>query len=199
MIPKTRLTKEERIEKIIKAATRVMARDGYKEASTKEIAQLAECTEALIFKYFKTKEDILRTIVNKMIEENNLQYSQFLQLDLDIKSMLLKLVEWHQEHYELNKDLFKVVIRFETVDKEFGQYIHRTRVDYRLKPLVLELERRQKLGEIKKSIACEDLGNMLVELLSSIKNKIVFHDLSKDEILFHYRKMIELIVENIIK
>lgn len=59
-----RMTGEERREQIVKVATGLFAREGFKGATTREIARRAGISEAVIFKHFAKKEDLYKAIID---------------------------------------------------------------------------------------------------------------------------------------
>ena len=54
---------KETSDRILEAATRVFARDGVSGATTREIARLARVNEVTLFRYFKSKDELLRRVV----------------------------------------------------------------------------------------------------------------------------------------
>jgi AcrR family transcriptional regulator len=66
-----RLKGEERRRVIIDAALALFARKGFRGTTTKEIAEAAGCSEATIFKYFTSKDELYSAIleVKSAIEE----------------------------------------------------------------------------------------------------------------------------------
>lgn len=59
-----RMTGEERRAQIVKVATDLFAREGFKGATTREIARRAGISEAVIFKHFAKKEDLYKAIID---------------------------------------------------------------------------------------------------------------------------------------
>jgi len=57
-------------EKILKVAKKVFARKGFDGARVDEIAQKAKVNKALIYYYFKSKEEILEEIMKQFLEES---------------------------------------------------------------------------------------------------------------------------------
>lgn len=55
-------------EKILEAAIKVISEKGFKGATTQEIAKEAGVAEGTIFRYFKTKKDILYKILSRTVE-----------------------------------------------------------------------------------------------------------------------------------
>lgn len=58
-----RLSGEERRELILNAACNLFSENGYEKTSTKQLAQAAECSEALLYKYFESKKAIMDTLL----------------------------------------------------------------------------------------------------------------------------------------
>ncbi len=55
---------EERKAQIVRVATELFARDGFKGATTREIARKAGISEAVIYKHFSRKEDLYKAIID---------------------------------------------------------------------------------------------------------------------------------------
>ncbi|GAU78590.1 TetR/AcrR family transcriptional regulator [Fusibacter sp. 3D3] len=60
--------REDTEKQILNAAVQMISEKGYDATKTNEIAMLANTSEAIIFKYFKTKKGLLTAIVNKGVE-----------------------------------------------------------------------------------------------------------------------------------
>nr|WP_243428301.1 TetR/AcrR family transcriptional regulator [Clostridium rhizosphaerae] len=58
----------DREEEIIEAAVKIFSEKGFSAATTSEIAKEAGIAEGTIFRYFKTKKDILRKVMIKLVE-----------------------------------------------------------------------------------------------------------------------------------
>ena len=63
----TKLNLPEKEQKILEAAIDVFSERGFSGATTSEIAKRAGIAEGTIFRYFKTKKDILRGILIQML------------------------------------------------------------------------------------------------------------------------------------
>ena len=66
----TMLNNRERRESILNAACRLFARDGYDAVSTKELAAEVGCSQALLFRYFPSKNAIYDTLFQEMYQIN---------------------------------------------------------------------------------------------------------------------------------
>ena len=60
---RTRMTGEARRKVIIAAARPILAEYGYHAASTADIAAAAECSEALLYRHFSSKHDLLLSVL----------------------------------------------------------------------------------------------------------------------------------------
>jgi AcrR family transcriptional regulator len=65
---KKRLSNDERRAQIIDVALSVFADKGFNGAKTRQIADKAGTSEALIFQHFKTKEDLYRTALGELLD-----------------------------------------------------------------------------------------------------------------------------------
>lgn len=63
--PRTRLTNEERRERILEAAREVFMRSGFAGARTREISRVAGVNEALLYQHFRSKEDLFEASVTE--------------------------------------------------------------------------------------------------------------------------------------
>ena len=64
--------KPDRRQQIIEAAMQVFARKGFRGTTTRDLAAHADVNEAIIFRYFKNKEELYRAIIeHKAGEQRN--------------------------------------------------------------------------------------------------------------------------------
>src|ERR1051325_11481160 len=64
--------KPDRRQQIIEAAMQVFAQKGFRGTTTRDLATQADVNEAIIFRYFKTKEELYRAIIeHKAGEQRN--------------------------------------------------------------------------------------------------------------------------------
>lgn len=190
-----RMTKQNRMNKIISVAIDVIARDGFKSASTKEIAKLAGCTEALVFKYFKTKDEILYHILQTIYQENDSQFESFFQIEKTLIEFILSITFWIIDNYSEKRNLYKVILSQEFSDRDFAKNIYEHHQIKRWEPIVKELERRQKLGKIKPEINVHMFGQMIMEILGSIGKKVIFLEWTNAQSKKYYADLFEFIAK----
>jgi AcrR family transcriptional regulator len=68
--PRMRLSGEERRAQIVKVASGLFSKKGFKGTTTREIAKAAGISEAVIFKHFSRKEDLYKAIIDSRCSDN---------------------------------------------------------------------------------------------------------------------------------
>jgi AcrR family transcriptional regulator len=66
-----RLTAEERREAIVRAVIPVFAEKGFHAATTKELAQAADVSEALLYRHFPSKQKLFAAISSHHFEDED--------------------------------------------------------------------------------------------------------------------------------
>lgn len=85
---------EERLADIIKIARIHFTNDGYEKTSMAEIAKEIGIVEGTIYRYFKTKRDVLIKVVETWYEESLADYDENLNGIMGIKNRLRFMI-WH--------------------------------------------------------------------------------------------------------
>ncbi|WP_084797205.1 TetR/AcrR family transcriptional regulator [Alloscardovia sp. HMSC034E08] len=83
---KKRMTADERREQIAQSAARIIAQKGFWGMSLRDIAEDLNITEALIYYYVDSKDDLLRLVIKKIYDSqamDNFNYSNALACDTD--------------------------------------------------------------------------------------------------------------------
>jgi len=103
--------------RIFEAAIEIFAEKGYAASSTSEIAQRAGVAEGTIFRHFKTKKDLLLSIVTpamvKLLAPFLLrEFKDVLSKDYDSFDVLLRaLIDNRITFLQQNRSLFKIVVQ----------------------------------------------------------------------------------------
>lgn len=79
--------KENKKEKIMDAAIKLFAKNGFEATSTRDICKLADANISLITYYFGGKQELYDTILNSFIEKLQNRMQEFVDLNLDIDSL----------------------------------------------------------------------------------------------------------------
>src|ERR1700754_1323875 len=62
--PNSRMASDERREQILHVAMRLFSEHGFRGTTTKEIAQAAGVSEAMVFRHFANKNELYRAIID---------------------------------------------------------------------------------------------------------------------------------------
>ncbi len=110
----TRNTTSDKHEAILRAAIKVFARKGYFNSKVADIAGEAHIADGTVYLYFKSKEDILHSIFDRMmsefISEGKKEIAKIKEADKKIK----RIAELHLEKLGADRDLaivFQVQLR----------------------------------------------------------------------------------------
>ena len=96
-------------KKTIEAAIKLFAKQGYHGTSTLQIAKEAGVSQATVFKYFKTKEDLLYSIIVPVIPKLFLNFLKRTQNTNSLEELISYVVENRMVFLKENKDTIKIV------------------------------------------------------------------------------------------
>ncbi len=92
-------------EKIAKVAMRLFAEKGYSDASLNSIVKEAGVSKGAFFHYWKSKEDLLRDMLDRYMQEVETAYRALSGLPISPRDKIKKIFEYveekHREHEEL--------------------------------------------------------------------------------------------------
>ncbi len=99
-------------EKILKVATKLFARKGFDGARVDEIAKKAGVNKALIYYYFKSKEEILEEIMKRFLEESLRRKQKMLEgpEQMDKEELIQSSSERIFDLYKGNEDVLRIII-----------------------------------------------------------------------------------------
>jgi len=99
-------------EKILKTATKIFARKGFDGARVDEIAQKAGVNKALIYYYFKSKEEILEEIMKQFLEESLQRKQKLLERSSPMgpEELIQSSAERIFDLYKGNEDVLRIII-----------------------------------------------------------------------------------------
>ena len=107
------ITKEERIppgkKKTLESAIKLFAKQGYNGTSTLQIAKEAGVSQATVFKYFKTKEDLLYTIIVPVIPKLFSSFLGRVKKANSIQELISYVVRDRFEFLEENRNTVRIV------------------------------------------------------------------------------------------
>ena len=104
-------------EAIMRAATKVFARNGYFNSKVADIASAAGVADGTVYLYFKSKEEILHSIFDRGVDNAITEARQQLEAISDPREKLRRIAHLHLERLGADRDLavvFQVELRAST-------------------------------------------------------------------------------------
>ena len=104
-------------EAILRAATRVFARNGYFSSKVADIASAAGVADGTVYLYFKSKEEILHSIFDRSVDEAVNDARKQMEKIEDPREKLRRIAHLHLERLGADRDLaivFQVELRGST-------------------------------------------------------------------------------------
>src|SRR5918999_287014 len=101
-------------EAILRAATKVFARNGYFNSKVADVARVAGVADGTVYLYFKSKEEILRSIFERNTSEAIAEGREELSKIDDPREKLRRIARHHLERLGADRDLavvFQVELR----------------------------------------------------------------------------------------
>src|SRR6266705_2022158 len=120
-------------EAILRAATRVFARNGYFNSKVADIARAANVADGTVYLYFKSKEEILHSIFDQNMAEAIASGRKLIKALSDPREKLRQIARLHLERLGADRDLavvFQVELRGSTKFMEefsaagFAEYLN---------------------------------------------------------------------------
>src|SRR5215510_2124892 len=90
---------------ILRAATRVFARNGYFNSKVADIARAADVADGTVYLYFKSKEEILHSIFDQNIADAIDAARRLIQNARDPREKLRRIAALHLERLGADRDL----------------------------------------------------------------------------------------------
>jgi len=101
---------EKRKNQILEAAIQVFSKKGFEGSTTKEIAKKAKVSEGTIFRYFKTKKEILIHMLNILSEQTLFDFVEQIESGLEPQEAIKSLLKRHYRFIVNNQDLIKILV-----------------------------------------------------------------------------------------
>src|SRR6476659_5823595 len=96
-------------ERILDAAVRVFAQEGFYNAKVSQIAHAAGVADGTIYLYFKSKDDLLISLFEDRMERVNANLREALETESTAVARLKRIVKLHLELVEQNRDMAEVI------------------------------------------------------------------------------------------
>ena len=113
------MNKKDRKKHIINTALKVFAEKGFQNATISEISKAAGVSEATVYQYFGTKEELLFSIPEKISNESTGELERMLPYIKSTESRLRAILYTFVNLYETNTDYSNLVLLQLMSNKEF--------------------------------------------------------------------------------
>jgi TetR/AcrR family fatty acid metabolism transcriptional regulator len=138
--------------RIVKAATRLFAEQGYQRATIAEISSLAGLSDAALYEYFQGKEDLLLTIPDMWVTEAITELEEQLFGIQGAFNKLRKFLWWYLRYIEKEPLTAKVVFLFLKTNSNFINTPVYSNVKTFYSTLVKIFEEGRNSGEMKSDL-----------------------------------------------
>lgn len=108
-----------RRNKIIQAALVIFAEKGFQETTISEISKAANVSEATVYEYFKTKEDLLFAIPEEITEDAYQEWVLILQYFRDTEGKIRAMVHGYMKLYMNNSHYTALIMLQLKANKNF--------------------------------------------------------------------------------
>lgn len=181
---------------ILNAARQLFAEKGFDGTTTKEIAQMANCAEGLLFKYYKNKSGLFSDLLKEWHEYNVDQLQNLAWHPDSLKEELYEIITWSFRQYQLSPELNKIAIAQRFMDNQPPESLQyrNVMISERADLVVKRLTHHQQQGRIAKDI---DLYQIHLLINSYALIKVVFRDTSTTTINKHAKALVKILIHGI--
>ena len=155
-------------EAILRAATRVFARNGYFNSKVADIARAADVADGTVYLYFKSKEEILHSIFDQNMDEAMAACRKLIEDLADPREKLRSIAALHLQRLGADRDLavvFQVELRGST---KFMQEFSAAGFAEYLKLLCQIFEEGQRAGTFRQDLNAKVVSKILFGALDEM-------------------------------
>jgi len=171
---------DKRRHQILEAAVKVFSEKGFEGSTTKEIAKKARVSEGTIFRYFKTKKDILLNLINILTEKSLFQFIEDVEQGLDTREALKNLLKLHYRLIIQNFELLKIIFYEIQFHKELREEFYKNVVS-RVLPILEKNIAEQKIRtDVDPQLAAQTLLGIFIGIIM-VRTMVEEHEGRQDE------------------
>src|SRR5215813_2530282 len=155
-------------ELILRAATKVFARNGYFNSKVADIARAADVADGTVYLYFKSKEEILRSIFDQNMADAINSGRKLIDSLRDPREKLRRIAQLHLERLGADRNLavvFQVELRGST---KFMQEFSAARFAEYLDLLCKIFQEGQRTGVFRKDLNAKVISKILFGALDEM-------------------------------
>ena len=138
--------KEERKQDILKCAKRLFARKGFENTTMDEVAREAELAKGTLYLYFKSKEELLYSLLEPMLVDYNKRVRELASRPSPSQETTLqRMLAFMYEEYLEEPEMYHIVLRYRA--REYKSLLSEENFN-RLREIM-----RDNLYEVEKAVA----------------------------------------------
>ncbi len=161
IIERGKRDKEQRRQSLIDSATAVFAERGYDCATTREVAERANCAEGLIHRYFNGKRGLLLAILESRATQVVEDFVGALPDRDTLEEEIEKVILWHLDTMWERRDFMRVAVSQAAIDSEIGRTINEGIHNERVRLTKEKLDRHKRSGRIRSGVDLEAIAQTI--------------------------------------
>jgi TetR/AcrR family fatty acid metabolism transcriptional regulator len=139
-------------ERILEAAIKVFAAEGFYNAKVSQIAHEAGVADGTIYLYFKSKDDLLINLFEDRMERVNANLREAIDTESTAVARLKRIVKLHLELVEQNRDMAEVIsVELRQSSKFIREYSNPKFAEF-LRTIAGTVVEGQRTGELRTGI-----------------------------------------------
>jgi AcrR family transcriptional regulator len=171
---------DKRRHQILEAAIKVFSEKGFEGSTTKEIAKKARVSEGTIFRYFKTKKDILLNLINILTEKSLFKFIEEVEEGLDTREALKNLLKLHYRLIIQNFELLKTIFYEIQFHKELREAFYKNVVSRVLSILEKNIAEQKIRTDVDPQLAAQTLLGIFIGIIM-VRTMVEEHEGRQDE------------------
>ncbi|WP_233231384.1 TetR/AcrR family transcriptional regulator [Silvanigrella aquatica] len=164
LLKRQRKSKETRLNDFMKSAQKIFSEKGYDATTVRDIAREAGCSDGLMFRYFKSKSDLLFAIIKQGKINSQKEIEENFSFSVSVEEQIYKIMELYIDKFKDSEQLIRVILSRALTDPDFEEYKSVFKDTSFLKIQVDHFKERQKLGEISADYDCEALALLIYSI-----------------------------------
>lgn len=177
--------------RIMNSTANLILLRGYDATRTKDIAEISGVSEATIFKYFKSKEDLLKNIIISMLDkftkESKINIAACLKKfsikpNFSYKELLAYIIKERIEYFIKQDKLIKIIVREMLINPLLKKLFVETIYNSLTNVLDVIIKKGVEAGEFNQKASLNTLRDSIFGLI--IYNTVINNSLDKSNIDF---------------
>lgn len=167
------IIQRDKSQRILSAAERNFARNGYDKATIAEIAQSAGVAEGTIYDYFRSKEDLLHSLLQHRFQEHLVSLDELYAVTTPLRK-LRRFIRFHFSIYLNQPDFAKTFILNGVFNRRFYEAAACDDFDAYLRSVDAILDEGKRAGSIRPAVEARLFKNLLIGVFSHMALRWLF-------------------------